>query len=260
MAAVAAERGPGAVLGEALFRCGLVLATVVWALLSLLTTPFPYRFRYDFVMRWCRWNVWWLRVTRGVRYEVEGLEHIPAEPGIVMCKHQSAWETLALSLWFRPQTWVLKRELTWLPFFGWALALLQPIAIDRAAGHDAMRQVVAQGRRRLDAGRWIVIFPEGTRVPAGHRGDYRLGGAILARRTGAAIVPVAHNAGEHWPKRGLKRPGVIRVRIGPPIASHGKRPAALMAEVERWIEAQMPAVSSRPYTGERYQTPAERSI
>lgn len=257
---MAAERGPGAVVGEGLFRGGMILGVVVWGLLSLLTTPFPYRIRYGFVMRWCRWIVWWLRVTRGVRYEVEGLEHVSAEPGIVMCKHQSVWETLALSLWFHPQTWVLKRELLWLPIFGWALALLRPIAIDRGAGQDALRQVVAQGRRRLAAGRWIVVFPEGTRIPAGQRGHYRVGGAILARRTGAMVVPVAHNAGEHWPKRGRKRPGVIRVRIGPPIPAQGKRPTELMAEVEHWIEAQMPALSSGPYTGELYQAPAGRPI
>jgi 1-acyl-sn-glycerol-3-phosphate acyltransferase len=185
---------------------------------------------------------------------VEGTEKIPAQAGIVMCKNQSTWETLALPFLFHPLTWVLKREVIRLPVFGWALGLLEPIAINRGSRHRAFQQVVEQGRDRLEKGRWVAVFPEGTRVPPGSRGRYLPGAAYLATRTGRPVVPVAHNAGEHWPRRRVaKIPGTIRVRIGPPIESAGKKPAELMAEVQAWIEAQMPEISDFGYPGTPYR-------
>lgn len=238
-----------------MFQIGMILSVVVWGTLCLFTAPFPYRWRFWAVSRWCHWIGWWLKVTCGIRHEVEGTENIPREAGVVMAKHQSSWETFALELWFYPQTWVLKRELMWLPIFGWCLALLEPIAIDRSAGREAVRQVVEQGGARMRKGRWVVVFPEGTRVPAGSKGRYGKGGAVLAFRTGALVVPVAHNAGELWPKKGLrKRKGTVRVRIGKPVrASDYASSDALMRDVEEWIEAQMPEISELGYEGTAYQ-------
>jgi len=233
-----------------IFQAAMLASIAVWGLVSLAGFVLPYRRRYWLISRWCRFI--WLLLERvaGIRYEVEGLEHIPQRPGVVLAKHQSTWETVNLVRWFHPQTWVLKRELTWLPLFGWALGLLEPIAIDRAAGRDAMRQVVEQGKARLADGRWVVVFPEGTRIPAGRRGRYRLGGAVLACEAGVPVIPVAHNAGEHWPRRSLRlRPGMVRVRIGRPIPTAGRDAVEVLAEAQFWIEHQMPELSEFGYTG-----------
>ncbi len=156
-----------------------------------------------------------MRIICKLSYEVQGVENIGAQPGIVFAKHQSTWETLTLNFWFTPQSWVVKRELLWAPIFGWGMYMMNPIALDRGAGKKAIEQLVEQGRERLEKGRWIIIFPEGTRIAPGKKGRYRIGGAILAERTGYAVTPVAHNAGEFWPRRQfIKKPGVIQVRIG----------------------------------------------
>ncbi len=243
----AAPRDPGGSavwIRSALYAGGSAVSIVVWALLSLLTAPLPLRLRYRFITLWTRFNLRWLRWTCGLRHEVRGVENIPPGPAIVMSKHQSAWETMGLQLIFPPQTWVLKRGLLWVPFFGWALALLRPVAIDRKAGRRAVEQLVEQGTRRLRAGLWLVIFPEGTRVAPGRTGRYRIGGAVLAQRSGYPIVPVAHNAGDYWPRRGfLKRPGVIQVVIGPPVDPHDKGVEEIIAEVRDRIEGEMPAIS-----------------
>lgn len=235
----------GMVLRSAAQNLVFALSLLVWALLSLLTWPFPYRFRYAFVTRWTHFNLWWLERMCGLRCEVRGLENIPPEGGgIVMAKHQSTWETMALQRWFEPQTWVLKRELMHMPLFGWAIALLEPIAIDRNARGGAVRVMCEEGAKRLRDGRWVVIFPEGTRMPPGQRGRYRVGGGVLAARTGATVIPVAHNAGEFWGRNQiLKRPGVIQVRIGPPIDSRGKSAHEIMHAVESWIEAEMAEIN-----------------
>ncbi|MDN5849290.1 MAG: 1-acyl-sn-glycerol-3-phosphate acyltransferase [Nitrococcus sp.] len=236
----------GSLIRGLVFHIGMALSACLWAIPSLLTFPLPYGIRYWFITRWSLWTIWWLRMTNSVRWEVDGLENIPDQAGVVMSNHQSAWETLALQGWFKPQTWVLKRELMWLPFFGWALSLLQPIAINRETGRSAGRQVIEQGRARLAAGIWVVVFPEGTRMAAGQKGRYRLGGAVLACATGAKVVPIAHNAGEFWPRYGWrKRPGCIHVRIGKPIETQGLKPQQLLAQVQAWIEAQMPYLSKQ---------------
>ncbi|KAB7622740.1 1-acyl-sn-glycerol-3-phosphate acyltransferase [Alkalilimnicola sp. S0819] len=219
------------------FMIGSVLTM---AFLGLFTFPFPYRWRYWFITRWTFMNLWFLRRVVGLDSEVQGTEHIPDTPCIVMAKHQSTWETLGLQQWFRPQTWVLKRELTLLPLFGWALKLLDPIAIDRKAGRDAVQQVVDKGRARLLLGRWVVVFPEGTRVLPGSKGRYRIGGAVLAEQTGVPVIPVAHNAGDFWARHQfVKRPGKIQVRIGPPIDTAGLDAGEIRARVEAWIEGEM---------------------
>jgi 1-acyl-sn-glycerol-3-phosphate acyltransferase len=178
-------------------------------------------------------------------HEIQGLEHIPDGAGIVFSKHQSTWETIALQQIFPLQVWVAKRELMWIPFFGWGLALMKCIAIKRGTGRAAIRQLVTQGKARLEQGIWIVIFPEGTRIPAGQKGQYRIGGAILAEHSGFPIVPVAHNGGEYWPRRSfIKRPGVIQVRIGAPITSNGKSAQQVLEEAADWIEARMDEITT----------------
>lgn len=227
-------------LRSLIFNLGMWVFTVPFTLIGLLTFPFNVHIRYRFLSRWAHCMLWWLRVTCGLTFAVKGRENIPATPSIIMSKHQSAWETLALQLIFPPQVWVLKRSLLLIPFFGWALALTAPIAINRAAGREALKQLVDQGKDRLARKLWVVIFPEGTRTTPGARGKYHIGGAWLATHTKTQVVPVAHNAGEFWPKNSmLKKPGVIHVSIGKPIASNGLKPDVLNKKVEAWIEAEM---------------------
>lgn len=223
------------------------MSTIFFAITALLLYPFSFRVRYTYITQWARLNLAWLWITCRLKGHVEGLEHIPAQPGVILAKHQSTWETLALQRIFPMQAWVLKRELLRIPFFGWGLALMDPIAIDRGAGRKAVEQVVEQGRQRLEAGRWVVIFPEGTRIAPGERGRYRIGGALLAERSGAPVVPMAHNAGEFWPRHGfIKRPGVITVRLGPAIEPAGKSAQEILKQTEDWIEATMAEITTRP--------------
>ena len=226
------------VLRSGLFALGQAILTLLFSPIAVAALVLPYRTRYRVVMQWTRLNIGWLGITCGLRHRVEGLQNIPDRASVVLCKHQSAWETLILPRYFSPQTWVLKRELLRIPFFGWGLATLRPIAIDRGAGRSALDQVLESGRQRLEEGIWVMVFPEGTRVAPGKRRRYRPGGAILAAKTGRAVVPVAHNAGDYWPRRGfLKRPGTIRLVIGEAIESEGLSAAEINARAEEWIEA-----------------------
>jgi 1-acyl-sn-glycerol-3-phosphate acyltransferase len=176
----------------------------------------------------------------GLRYRVEGRENIPAGNAIILAKHQSTWETLAMQQVFPPQVWLLKRELLKIPFFGWGLALLEPIAIDRNAGRKALKQLAEIGKDRLGQGLWVVVFPEGTRTAFGDKGQYQVGGAYLAEKSGYPVVPVAHDAGRFWPRHSfLKYPGEIRMVIGKPIESRGRKAGEINREVEEWIEARM---------------------
>lgn len=227
-------------LRSSVFAVIQAVFTVVFGLLALLAWPLPRLARYRVITLWGRFVIWLARVLLGIRYRVEGLEHLPSGSAVILAKHQSAWETIAFQQIFPPLSFVLKRNLLYIPFFGWGLALFSPIAIDRAAGREALRQIEEQGRRRLQQGFWVLIFPEGTRMAPGEQGKYQIGGAWLAAKAGAPVVPVAHNAGEVWPKNAfLKRPGTITVRIGPPIASAGRKPAEVLAETEAWIETEM---------------------
>lgn len=226
----------GVFIGSTLFALGLVCSTLVFAPIALASTLLPYRLRWRVVTRWSRFNLFWLSVTCGVKSEVAGLEHIPAEPTVILSRHESAWETLALQRWFAPQVWVLKRELLRIPFFGWGLATLRPIAIDRSAGRDAFAQMLQQGEERLAHGCWVVVFPEGTRVPPGVRARFKQGGARLAVHTGRPVVPVAHNAGDCWPRNSFyKYPGTIRTVIGAPIETAGRSVAEVNRTAEQWI-------------------------
>lgn len=214
-----------------------IVLTPIFSTLAILTFPFAPLTRYRLISNYARTMIWLLRVVCGIRHEVRGIENLPKEPCIVLCKHQSAWETLALQVIFPPQAWVLKRELLWLPFFGWGLAMTSPIAIDRSDGKGAMRQLLKQGKERLAQGFYVVIFPEGTRVPYGQRGKYKIGGAMLAASSGTPVVPVAHNAGRLWGRNAFsKHPGIVTMSIGKPIATQGRKADEINAEVEAWIE------------------------
>jgi len=233
-------------LRSSLFAVFQLLITPVFAVIALLTFPLPALTRYRIISIWTHWVMWAARVMCGIRYRVIGAEHIPAEPCIILSKHQSAWETLAFQLIFPPQVWVLKRELLRVPFFGWGLAMLSPIAIDRSSRRAALQQLTEQGQQRLDAGFCIVIFPEGTRIAPGQRGKYRPGGARLAVQTGTPVLPVAHNAGLLWGRNAfLKRPGLITVSIGAPIPTDGEDAESLARRVEHWIEEEMLHLDSR---------------
>lgn len=221
------------------------VSTLVIAPLVVLAFPFPFHIRYATATQWARLNLWWLKLTCGLDYQVEGRENIPEHAAIIFSKHQSTWETLALQKIFPPQVWVMKRELLRVPFFGWALAMLEPIAIDRSAGRRAVFQLAEQGTERLQKGRWIVVFPEGTRTTPGVRGNYKVGGAVLAEKSRGLVVPVAHNAGEYWPKHSfIKHPGTIQVVIGPPIDTYGKKATQILKEAEGWIEDTMDRITT----------------
>lgn len=238
-------------LRSLLFSIGSILSTIVVGGLGTFTFPFPFRIRYGVITQWARFNLWWLRITCNVSYQVEGQENIQAHlqhgNGIIFCKHQSTWETLALQRIFPPQVWILKRELLWVPLFGWALAVLRPVAIDRSAGRRAVNQIIEQGTQRLKDGLWVVVFPEGTRVAPGVRKKFGVGGAVLAEASRYPVVPVAHNAGEFWPRKGfLKHPGTITIRVGPRIDTHGKSVEQINREAEAWIETAMQDISAKP--------------
>ncbi len=227
------------VLRSSLFALALLLVTPPYALIALAAAPLPRHARYRVISGWSRLVLWFLRRLCGVRWRVEGREHLPARPSVILAKHQSAWETLAFQSIFPPHVHVLKRELLWIPFFGWGLALMSPIAIDRARGMAALRQIARKGKERLEQGFWVVVFPEGTRVAPGGKRKYQLGGAWLAAHAGAPVVPVAHNAGRVWPRNSfLKYPGRVTVRIGHPIESGGRAPQDVTAQAEAWIESQ----------------------
>lgn len=232
-------------LRSLLFQFYFYASVCVASMTIFLLWPAPFRFR-SAVGRW--WAIGMLyvgRVVCGLDYVIEGVENIPDVPSVIMIKHSTVFETYAQLAVFPPQTWVVKRELKWVPIFGWGLAAMQPIAINRNAGRTAVTQVIEQGRDRLERGIWITIFPEGTRVAAGQTKKFGVSGAALAREVNCPIVPVAHNAGDFWPRRGLKKkPGVIRFCIGPPIDPAGRTAKETNVVVQDWIEGRMREISS----------------
>lgn len=227
-------------LRSLLFAVLQTAATVLFSLVAFLSFPFSAHARYRMITGYNHVLMWLMRHVLGIRYVIEGLEHLPAGPAIILAKHQSAWETIVFLCVFPPVSPVIKQELLKIPFFGWGFSLLNPIAIDRSAGREALKQIVKQGREKLAQGFWVLVFPEGTRVAPGEKGRYGIGGGWLAAETGAPVVPVAHNAGELWPKNAfVKRPGTVTVRVGPVIESTGRTAAELTRAVEAWIETEM---------------------
>jgi len=220
----------------------MTITVVVFGVAIVLFAPFLGKGLADRLgTTWGKLNIWLQRVICGLKVHIEGAENLPNGGAIVMSKHQSTWETIALRGLLAPhQSWVLKKELMSVPIFGWALHFARSIPIDRKAGRRAIHQVVEEGLQRLEQNRLVVIFPEGTRTAPGERKKYGLGGALLAEKAAAPVIPIAHNAGVYWKRRGVKKyPGTIEVRVGPPIATEGRKAAQIMHDVEEWIEGQV---------------------
>jgi 1-acyl-sn-glycerol-3-phosphate acyltransferase len=237
-------------LRSLIFNIIYVTSVVPFAVAVALVGPFHREWGVKLAELWVRLVFWSLKYVCRIDWRMEGRENIPKEPSIAYWKHQSAWETLGQLLVFPKQSWVLKRELMWIPLIGQALMTIKSIPIDRKSGHSAVNQVLNIGSKRiLEDGMWVMIFPEGTRMPPGTTRRYGLSGALLAERTGRPIVPVAHNAGDFWRRNAfLKYPGTVQVRIGKPVFADGRRPDEVNAEIQGWIEAQMKEISPG-YTG-----------
>ena len=237
-------------LRSALFLLGSLAITAVFGFLVPLSGLFGFKAGAATARTYARLILAWAEVSCGIRYDVTGWENVPDRPVVLMAKHQSAWETIFMQAKFPPQCWIVKRELLWLPFVGWSLMVIRAIAINRKSGHSARDQIVEQGARRLAQGMWISIFPEGTRIAPGKRGRYGIGGALLATRTGTPILPLAHNAGEYWPRYAFrKHPGRVKVVIGPLIPAQGRDVISVNNEVEGWIEARMREISPERHAG-----------
>ena len=227
-----------------LFQALFAPATALFALLVLAAWPLPLSARESVARAWCRLVLVLLRVVCGVRCRVEGLERLPAGPAVILSKHESAWETIAYRAIFPVRmSWVMKKSLFRIPFYGWALRALEEIGIEQEGGREALRQVERYGAAHLQAGRWVVIFPEGRRVQPGKEGKYLPGGARLACAAGVPVVPVAVDSGRCWPYPGWRKyPGTITVRIGAPIDTTGRGPAEITRATRDWIEREMQAL------------------
>ncbi len=230
------------------FVSTMFISSVYISIIGTVFLPFSFSLRYRYINFYSILNLWVLKHLCRIDYRVEGKENIPEnEACIIFSKHQSALETMMVQRIFPPLTFVVKKELLWLPFFGWGLRALDPIGIDRKAGRKAIAQIVEQGIDRLKQGIWIVIFPEGTRSKPGTRLPYKKGGAILATKSEHKVIPVAHTAGEFWPKGFFSRQtGTIVMSIGPAIETKGRKTEDVMKEAECWIETKMKELSTVP--------------
>ena len=224
-----------------LYWIGLFFSILVVGILAAFIFPFSYKVCYRILRPWCNFNIWWVKVTCGIKYNVIGKENIDLDNnGIILGNHQSTWETMFIPSIFPPISWVLKKELFKIPLFGWALSLIRPIAVDRNAGLSAVEQIKVNGKERLDQGNWVCIFPEGTRVKPGVKARYRMGGALLAKYSGYPVYPLAHNAGEFWPRHSfIKFPGTITVSIGKPFSVENLEPDEINDKVRTWIESEV---------------------
>lgn len=240
-------------LRSVIYAIFLAVTVVPYAIACVLIAPLPLHLRYRITIGWPRLAIWGAKVITGIRWQVKGWENLHDKPSVVLAKHQSAWETMFLIGWMPKELcFVYKRELNWVPFFGWGLAQLRMIPINRKKGSDSFEQVVSQGKEKLADGRWLIMFPEGTRIAPGKTGKYKSGGARVAVRTGAWVIPVAHNAGECWPRNAfVKKPGLVTVSIGPPIDSQGLTTDELNRQVQDWIEGEMRVLNPERYKDSR---------
>lgn len=230
-----------------LFYAGVIPVTVFFGVVGVLILPLPRRWRYFVITRWSVFTLFWLKLTCGLGWRVTFQAPLPDAPCVILCKHQSAWETITLQMIFPPQSQVLKKEILSLPFFGWGMWSLNPIAIDRKAGAKALRHMLAAGKERIADGWWVLIFPEGTRMPLGQRGRYSSSGAAVAVQAGCPIVPVAHNAGAFWARNSMrKEAGTIEVIVGAPIETTGRKASEVTDEVADWIEARCAELPTTP--------------
>ncbi|RVU29844.1 lysophospholipid acyltransferase family protein [Neptunomonas marina] len=229
-------------LRAGLYYIGFYVATIIYSSLAMLIAPlFSFRQRFYLITGINFFYIHWLRICCGVKVNVEGRENLPKEGAFVaIANHQSEWETIYFQILIRPQCIVLKKELLKIPFFGWALGLLNPIAIDRSQRRGALKQLLGQGKARLEEGIPVSIFPQGTRLPVGERGKFNKGGAMLAASAGVPVVPIVHDAGKYWPGKSFaKTPGTITLRIGKPVASQDRTVDEIHQESVGWLLAQM---------------------
>lgn len=241
-----------------IFTTFLFLTAAIAGATALLTFWAPRSWHWFLTDGWCRLSVWAGDFFCGMKVEVEGRENIPDEASVIMIKHTTALETYWHVTEFPRTAWVVKRELMWLPLFGWTIwLLLDTIGIDRSSGGRAVKQVIEKGTEKLEQGIWVTVFPEGTRMPPGQTRKYGISGAALAHAAGVRIVPVAHNAGDYWLRRGFtKRPGTVRFVIGPPIDASTQPPKETNLLVQGWIEGKMHEISSQ-YQGAGAQSESE---
>lgn len=234
-------------LSATVFLSLAIMATVVFAPVVLLCTLLPFSVRYCVARGWAVFVLKLAEICFGLTYQVEGLEHIRhISAAVVVSNHQSAWETLAFRCFLPPQTSLFKQSLLWIPFFGWAMATLKPIAIDRESKQAALRKLIKNGTEALNEGLWVITFPEGTRRPVGDMGEFSAGGAMLAQKSGFPIIPIAHNAGLYWPRYSfIKYPGTITVKIGPPIETDSRKAAEINKEAEVWVEQTLKELESK---------------
>jgi len=231
-------------LRSMLFWAGFIVNTIVFGLLIVILFFTPSTFRLKIARLWSYANNFLLKIFCGLDFTVEGQENLNSQNAIILCKHQSTWETLALHSFTPLVRWVFKRELMWVPVFGWALALTDPIAVNRGAGRAAIKQLIKEGTQKLNDGKWMVLFPEGTRTAPGKTHKYKIGGALLAEKSGYPVIPIAHNAGEYWPRHSfIKWPGTIRVVIGSAIETKGRTADEINTDVFNWIESTMKKIS-----------------
>jgi 1-acyl-sn-glycerol-3-phosphate acyltransferase len=227
-----------------LFLIGAVLITAPFGCLVPLGRLFGSEPPFTLARLYTKVMLAWSELSLGIHHEVRGWEHVPKFPVVIMAKHQSAWETIFIESAFPSQCWIVKKELLWLPFVGWGLWAIRAIAIDRTSGSSAREQIVSQGAERLKEGHWVTIFPEGTRIAPGKAGRYGIGGSLLATRTGTPILPIAHNAGEYWPRYAFrKKRGTVKVVIGPLIPTAGRDVVSVNKDVQEWIEGEMKRIS-----------------
>jgi 1-acyl-sn-glycerol-3-phosphate acyltransferase len=233
-----------------MFTVLMFLSVLLWSIVVVVGRLGGYPVSYALVVAWVRAVFWLMDKLCHLTFQVEGAENIPARNSVVLLKHSSAYETLVQFLLFPRQCWVVKRELLWAPFLGWAIAAVRPIAINRGAGQQAVAQVLTKGKARLEEGHWVMVFPEGTRMPPGETRRYGISGVLLAQVAGRLLVPVAHNAGDYWPRRGWrKRAGTVTFRIGPPVDPAGQDARKVNEQIQTWIEAQVAELrGSGPYS------------
>jgi 1-acyl-sn-glycerol-3-phosphate acyltransferase len=222
-------------LRSLIFNIGSNIMLIVIILSALLVFFLPFKIRYEIISKWAIFSVWWLKITCNVSFEIKGRENIPNEPCVVMSNHQSTWDTLVFQTFLPHQTWVLKKQLLLIPVFGWGLALLRPITIDREDKFSAIRKVTKQGIARIKDKIWVIIYPEGTRQPDGKLAKYQSGGIAIAQKSGAKILPIYHNAGKFWAKgKFIKKPGKIIITIGKAVDTSGLKSKEILNSVESW--------------------------
>jgi len=222
-------------LRSLLYFVGSIISIIVITVCGLFLVISPYPYRQKFLSQWAIFCIWWLKVTLNITINIKGKENINNSPCVIISNHQSTWESLAFQTIFPAHTWVIKQELLWLPIFGWSLALLKPIVINRGEKLNAIKKIIKQGADRLSDGISVVVFPEGTRQPYNQLGEYQNGGAAIAKKSGYDIIPVYHNAGKIWPKGSfIKKPGVITIVIGEAVSSSSMTSSGITEKIRNW--------------------------